>query len=107
MNILIPSLFRLHCIMGPPGVIPNLNLIDSLAEHVDIDIWSMIPSLVDELGEAPDILTKLKNSKFICASGGKTIIVMLGYRNRAYSLMFGTLTWMRMKGLLAQLLHPR
>ena len=73
MNILIPCLFRLHCIMGPVGVIPNMNLIDSLAEHARIDIWSMIPSLVDELGETPDVLAKFKSSKFICASGGKDI----------------------------------
>ncbi|MCJ1283549.1 hypothetical protein MMC26_002879 [Xylographa opegraphella] len=70
MNILLPSLFRLHCIMGPAGVIPNMNLIESLAEHARIDIWSMIPSLVDELGEIPDVLAKFKSSKFICASGG-------------------------------------
>jgi hypothetical protein len=92
MNILIPSLFNLHCIMGPPGVIPNLNLIDSLAEHGKIDIWSMIPSLVDELGEAPDILPKLKSSKFICASGGKTRIIMLERPDRACRIVFGTLT---------------
>lgn len=73
MDILLPALFRLHCIMGPSGVIPNLNLIESIAEHAKIDIWSMIPSLVDELGEAPDVLPKFKSSKFICASGGKSI----------------------------------
>ena len=77
MNILIPSLFRLHCVMGPPGVIPNLNLIYSLAEYGEIDIWSMIPSLVDELGEAPDILLKMKTSKFICASGGETSFIII------------------------------
>lgn len=70
MNILLPSLFRLHCIMGPTGVIPNMNLVESLADYAEIDIWSMVPSLVDELGETPDILAKLKPSKFICASGG-------------------------------------
>ncbi|KAJ3533667.1 hypothetical protein NM208_g7881 [Fusarium decemcellulare] len=70
MNILLPSLFGLHCIMGPKGVIPSINLIESLADHAEIDIWSMVPSLVDELGETPDILVKLKPSKFICASGG-------------------------------------
>lgn len=91
MNILIPSLFRLHCIMGPPGVIPNLNLISSLAEHAKIDIWSMIPSLVDELGEAPDILPKLRSSKFICASGGKTPIVILVIPEQM-CLLFRTLT---------------
>ncbi|KAK1515804.1 uncharacterized protein CCOS01_13002 [Colletotrichum costaricense] len=70
MNILLPSLFGLHCIMGPKGVVPNMHLIESLADHAEIDIWSMVPSLVDELGETPDVLVKLKQSKFICASGG-------------------------------------
>ncbi|KAF4467008.1 hypothetical protein FALBO_6157 [Fusarium albosuccineum] len=49
---------------------PMSHLISSLADHAKIDIWSMIPSLTDELGEAPDILPKLSRSKFICASGG-------------------------------------
>ncbi|KAF4945802.1 hypothetical protein FSARC_14357 [Fusarium sarcochroum] len=70
MDVVIPALFGLHCVMGPRDVIPNLELISSLAEHAKIDIWSMIPSLTDELGEAPDILPKLSRSKFICASGG-------------------------------------
>lgn len=70
MDILLPSLFNLHCILGPSGVLSNLGLIESLAEHAKIDIWSMVPSLVDELGENPDVLAKFKPSKFICASGG-------------------------------------
>lgn len=60
----------MHCILGPVGVMPNLSLIDSLAEHGQIDVWSIVPSLVDELGESPDVLAKFSSSKFICASGG-------------------------------------
>ncbi|KAF2171432.1 hypothetical protein M409DRAFT_63707 [Zasmidium cellare ATCC 36951] len=70
MNIMMPSLFDLRCVLGPAGVLPNMNLVESLAEHAEIDIWSMVPSLVDELGETPDVLAKLTKSKFICASGG-------------------------------------
>lgn len=70
MDILMPALFSLHCVLGPANILPNLNLVESLANHGKIDIWSMVPSLVDELGEAPDVLAKLKSSKFICASGG-------------------------------------
>ena len=66
----MPALFNLHCILGPPKVLPNLNLIETLAEKAGIDIWSMVPSLVDELGETPDVLSKMRSSKFICASGG-------------------------------------
>lgn len=73
MDILLPSLFGLHCILGPAGVLPNLNLVESLVDYGNINIWSMVPSLVDELGETPEILAKFKSSKFICASGGKPI----------------------------------
>lgn len=73
MDILLPALLNLHCVLGPVGVLPNMNLIESLAEQAKINIWSMVPSLVDELGETPDVLTKFKSSKFICASGGKTL----------------------------------
>lgn len=72
MNILIPSLYGMHSIMGPVGVIPNMDLIESLVDHGKIDIWSMVPSLVDELGETPDVLAKFESAKFICASGGKS-----------------------------------
>ena len=67
----MPSLFNLQCILGPPGVLPNIGLIEALADHAGIDIWSMVPSLVNELGETPHVLAKFKSSKFICASGGK------------------------------------
>lgn len=70
MNILLPALFKLKCILGPTGVLPNLHLVEMLVEQTQIDIWSMVPSLVDELGETPDVLEKFKASKFICASGG-------------------------------------
>ncbi len=70
MDILLPSLFGLHCILGPAGALPNMNLVESLADHGRIDIWSMVPSIVDELGETPDVLAKFKSSKTICASGG-------------------------------------
>lgn len=51
-----------------------MNLMDSLADHGRIDVWSMVPSIVDELGETPDVLAKFKSSKFICASGGTHIL---------------------------------
>lgn len=77
MDILLPSLFSLHCILGPAGVLPNISLVDSLADHGQIDIWSMVPSLVDELGETPDVLAKLRSSKFICASGGMRLLFIV------------------------------
>ncbi|KAG9185430.1 hypothetical protein G6011_07974 [Alternaria panax] len=72
MNILMPALYGLQCVLGPAGVIPNISLIEKLVDCSMINIWSIVPSLVDELGETPDVLAKFQSppSKFICASGG-------------------------------------
>lgn len=77
MDILMPALFDLRCVLGPVGVLPNMNLVEKLADHADIGIWSMVPSLVDELGDTPDVLAKLSGSKFICASGGQSLPTLL------------------------------
>lgn len=55
MDILMPSLFGLHCILGPAGVLPTLSLVESPADHGNRDICRMVPSLEDELGETPDV----------------------------------------------------
>ncbi|EGX88288.1 transferase family protein [Cordyceps militaris CM01] len=81
MNILLPALMDLHCIMGPVNVLPNITLVEALAEQARIDIWSMVPSLTDEVGETPDVLAKLASSKFICASGGPVSPVSAGKAN--------------------------
>ncbi|KAL8826985.1 MAG: hypothetical protein Q9191_003458 [Dirinaria sp. TL-2023a] len=87
MDILLPSLFGLHCTLGPAGVLPNMNLLESLANHGRIDIWSMVPSLVDELGETPDVLAKFRSSKFICASGGPVSPIAAGKANEVIRVL--------------------
>ncbi|KAJ5153223.1 uncharacterized protein N7482_009701 [Penicillium canariense] len=87
MDILMPALFNLHCVLGPVGVLPNLNLVERLAVDVRPDIWSMVPSLVDELGETPEILEKLRPSKFICASGGPVSPVSSGKVNEVVRVL--------------------
>ncbi|KAJ5885204.1 hypothetical protein N7495_009714 [Penicillium taxi] len=87
MDILMPALHNLHCVLGPVGVLPNLNLVERLAVDAKIDIWSMVPSLVDELGEAPEVLEKLESSKFICASGGPVSPVSAGKVNKVVRVL--------------------
>lgn len=87
MDILMPALFNLHCVLGPVGVLLNINLVETLAESAKIDIWSMVPSLVDEVGETPEILEKLKPSKFICASGGPVSPVSAGKVNKTIRVL--------------------
>ncbi|OAA72981.1 transferase family protein [Akanthomyces lecanii RCEF 1005] len=87
MNILLPALFNLHCIMGPVNILPNITLVEALAEQARIDIWSMVPSLTDEVGETPDVLAKLAPSKFICASGGPVSPVSAGKANKVIRVL--------------------
>ncbi|KAM7195495.1 acetyl-CoA synthetase-like protein [Rhypophila sp. PSN 637] len=81
MDIMVPSYFAMTCVLGPSGVIPNMDLTASLADHAKIDVWSMVPTLVDELGETPDVLARFKSAKFICASGGPTSPISAGKVN--------------------------
>lgn len=87
MNILLPAMFNLHCIMGPVNILPNITLVEALAEQARIDIWSMVPSLCDEVGETPDVLAKLAPSKFICASGGPVSPVSAGKTNEVIRVL--------------------
>lgn len=50
----------------------------------------MVPSLVDELGETPEILEKLHPSKFICPSGGPVSPVSAGKVNQVVRVLILT-----------------
>ncbi|KAG9241248.1 hypothetical protein BJ878DRAFT_241170 [Calycina marina] len=70
MDVVVPAFFKLHCVLGPAGVLPNMSLIENVADHAKIDIWHLVPSLADELGETPAVLAKFASAKFVCVSGG-------------------------------------
>lgn len=71
MNILIRAFYGTCNVLGAPTVIPTLDVIDSMLDHGKIDVWSIIPSIVDEIGETPSVLAKFKSAKVILASGGE------------------------------------
>ena len=71
MNILARAFYRTSNVIGPVGVLSTINLIDSLIDHTNIKIWSIIPSIVDDIGETPAVSTKFTSAKIIIASGGK------------------------------------
>lgn len=71
MNILVKTFYGTSNVIGPVGVLPTIGLIDSLLVNTDIRIWSIIPSIVDEIGETPAVLEKFASSKVIIASGGR------------------------------------
>lgn len=63
--------------MGPAGITPDMELIGSLADHGNVDIWFFVPKYVNELGETPRILEKLHRSKFIAVGGGESPVSSL------------------------------
>ncbi|KAJ5746276.1 Male sterility NAD-binding [Penicillium odoratum] len=70
MNVLIRAFYRTSNVIGPVGVLSTVNLVESLIDHTNIKVWSIIPSIVDEIGETPGISAKFASSKIIIASGG-------------------------------------
>lgn len=79
MNILINAFYGTCNVLGPVHVSPSLALIDSLLDHAKIKVWSIIPSIVDEIGETPAVHEKFKDSKVIIASGGEQSFVKTDY----------------------------
>ena len=71
MNVLVNAFYGTCNVLGPVNVTPSLALIDSLLDQARIKVWSIIPSIVDEIGENPAVHTKFKDSKHIIASGGE------------------------------------
>ena len=71
MNVLVNAFYGTCNVLGPANVSPSLALIESLLAHANIKVWSVIPSIVDEIGENPAVHAKFKTSKIIIASGGK------------------------------------
>ena len=71
MNVLVNAFYGTCNVLGPANVTPSLGLIDSLLDHARVKVWSIIPSIVDEIGETPAVHNKFKDSKIIIASGGE------------------------------------
>ncbi|KAI1874087.1 uncharacterized protein JN550_002666 [Neoarthrinium moseri] len=70
MNLLSTFFYGTHSIMGPVDVTPDMNLFESLADHGEIDVWLVLPQYVNELGQAPEILPKLRSSIVMAVAGG-------------------------------------
>jgi hypothetical protein len=79
MNLFATFLFDTHSVMGPVGVHPDMNLLASLADHGNIDIWHFMPVYVNELGQHPEVLEKFRSSKFIGAGGGTFSLLYAKY----------------------------
>ncbi|KAF5619164.1 nonribosomal peptide synthetase [Fusarium tjaetaba] len=59
MNLFATFLFDTHSVMGPVGVHPDMNLLASLADHGNIDIWHFMP--VAELAAKVNEVVRVHN----------------------------------------------
>ena len=71
MNVLVNAFYGTCNVLGPAHISPSLALIDTLLDIGRIKVWSIVPSIVDDIGETPAIHEKFKDAKIIIASGGK------------------------------------
>ncbi|KLP05862.1 hypothetical protein CEK26_012582 [Fusarium fujikuroi] len=92
MNLFATFLFDTHSVMGPVGVHPDMDLLASLADYGNIDIWHFMPVYVNELGQHPEVLDKFRSSKFIGAGGGPVSAELAAKVNEVVRVhnLFGT-----------------
>lgn len=83
MNLFATFLFDTHSVMGPVGVHPDMDLLASLADHGNIDIWHFMPVYVNELGQHPEVLERFRSSKFVGAGGGTFAISDVTFVNKS------------------------
>ncbi|RKL01328.1 hypothetical protein BFJ68_g12417 [Fusarium oxysporum] len=104
MNLFATFLFDTHSVMGPVGVHPDMNLLASLADHGNIDIWHFMPVYVNELGQHPEVLQRFKSSKFIGAGGGPVSAELAAKVNEVVRVhnLFGTTEGLFMGDMLVE-----
>ncbi|EXK77739.1 hypothetical protein FOQG_17575 [Fusarium oxysporum f. sp. raphani 54005] len=104
MNLFATFLFDTHSVMGPVGVRPDMNLLASLADHGNIDIWHFMPVYVNELGQHPEVLQRFKSSKFIGAGGGPVSAELAAKVNEVVRVhnLFGTTEGLFMGDMLVE-----
>ncbi|EWY82991.1 hypothetical protein FOYG_15071 [Fusarium oxysporum NRRL 32931] len=104
MNPFATFLFDTHSVMGPVGVHPDMNLLASLADHGNIDIWHFMPVYVNELGQHPEVLQRFKSSKFIGAGGGPVSAGLAAKVNEVVRVhnLFGTTEGLFMGDMLVE-----
>lgn len=81
MNTLVNAFYETVNVIGPPFASPTLSLIDSLLDNVKIDRWSIIPSIVDEIGDDETVHSKFNKQQVIIASGGMCPLCASSCRN--------------------------
>lgn len=68
MNVIMPALYSLHCILDTEDPMHAGDVMAKLVESAKVDIWNLMPCLVDELGEShisPDRMQLLFSDKLV------------------------------------------
>jgi hypothetical protein len=77
MNILIRAFYGTTNVISPFGVLSTINVIDALLDCTEIKTWSIMPSIIDEIGETPSVSAKFKGHNAIVASGGMNFLLLI------------------------------
>ncbi|KAI9148711.1 LOW QUALITY PROTEIN: putative secreted lipase [Paramyrothecium foliicola] len=70
VDLLCTFFFETQCVMGPVGVTPDTSLFSSLADHGNINIWFVLPQYLNQIGQTPEVLSKLATADFLAVAGG-------------------------------------
>ncbi|KAH8881459.1 acetyl-CoA synthetase-like protein [Thozetella sp. PMI_491] len=66
----LPFFYELSIVMGPPLVPVNLDLINSMLDHANVDGSFLAPSTLEEISKTPASLEKIAKTDFTFFGGG-------------------------------------
>lgn len=69
----LPFYYELSIVMGPTSVPVNLDLVNSMLDHADIDGSLLAPSTLEEISKDPPSLARMAKTSFTLFGGGMSL----------------------------------
>lgn len=68
-----PFFYELVIVLGPPLVPVNLDLVNAMFDHGDVDGSLLAPSTIEDISKNPASLARIAKTEFTAFGGGKNI----------------------------------
>jgi hypothetical protein len=66
-----PFFYELSIVLGPAMVPVNLDLVNSMFDHANVDGSCLAPSTLEEISKDPKSLERISKTLFTCFGGGR------------------------------------
>lgn len=67
----MPFFYELSIVLGPAMVPVNLDLVDSMFDHANVDGSCLAPSTLEDISKSKESLARMSKTLFTCFGGGQ------------------------------------